>query len=232
VINMSNCDGTFTNSSGAVGVLDRDVVEWGIHFLDYDNDGDSDVAIVAGGILSTGEPNALYENVGGAGPIPSFVNVAPATGTDEGGAALGSAWADYDRDGDLDWFVANQRGTNTLMRNDGPVGNHLKVVLQGVDDNLWGVGSRVDLTAGGVTMARIIQAGLSYLSSEELAAFFGVGTNTTADVTVTWPNGVVDTALGVPVNQTVTIGQGMGVVSIFADGFESGDVSAWSSSTL
>jgi len=231
VINLSNCDGTFTNSSDAVGVLDRDVVEWGINFVDYDNDGDSDISIVAGGMLSTGEPNVLYENVGGAGTIPSFVDVTAATGTEESGAAFGSAWADYDRDGDLDWFVANQRGTNTLFRNDGPVGNHLKVVLQGFDDNLRGVGSRVDVTAGGVTMARVIQAGLSYLSSEELAAFFGVGTNTTADVTVTWPNGVVDTALGVPVNQTVTIGQGMGVVSIFADGFESGDVTAWSSAT-
>lgn len=79
-----------------------------------------------------------------------------------------------------------------------------------------------------MTMVRVIQAGESYLSAEPLLAHFGLGAATeAAKVTVTWPSGIVDEAHRLPANQTVLFEEGVGM-SIFADGFESGDVGAWS----
>ncbi|MCZ6604761.1 MAG: VCBS repeat-containing protein, partial [Alphaproteobacteria bacterium] len=126
VLYMNNCDGTFHNATEAFGILDRAVVEWGPNFIDWDNDGDLDLAVTAGGMLSDGQPNVLYENRCTDGRCV-FHDVTSASKVDDLGAGFGSAWADYDNDGDLDWFVANSKGgPSALFRNDSDVGNYLK----------------------------------------------------------------------------------------------------------
>ena len=199
---VNNCDGTFTNQT-AVLLEDRAVVEWGGNFIDYDNDADVDLSIVAGGMLSSGEPNVLYENDGCGG----FFNPTEKLGVGNSGAAFASSWADFDNDGDLDWYVGNVTGgPSVLYRNDGPVGNYLKVKLNGIASNIDGIGARVEVTSGGRTQVRTITAGLSFASSEELAAFFGLGVKDTADkVTVLWPMGVVTEVTDIAANQTIVI---------------------------
>lgn len=83
---------------------------WG----DYDNDGDLDLFIAN----STGYDNFLYQNSG----APDYMLSRVTTGTivNDGGQSVGCAWEDYDRDGDLDLFVANNDEANFLYRNDGP----------------------------------------------------------------------------------------------------------------
>lgn len=201
VLYLNNCNGTFTNVAAAAGILDRAVVEWGANFVDVDYDADLDLSIVAGGMLSNGEPNVLYENDG-----QGFVDVTTQSGVADSGAAFGSAWADIDNDGDLDWFVANARLTSKLFRNDTVTGNHLKIVLNGAAQNTHGVGARIDLISGFQKQARVIQAGLSYASAEEQAAFFGLGSRTQADkITVHWPSGKVTELENVAANQTVEV---------------------------
>ena len=88
-------------------------------WADVDGDGDDDLYVLNGYPSLDAEPdpqeNVLYRNRGGV-----------LTGTSdhsliEPDAFSGSGvWADYDEDGDLDLFVANQRGAdNHLFRNDG-----------------------------------------------------------------------------------------------------------------
>ena len=213
---INNCDGTFTYASDDRGLLNRDVVEWGGNWVDFDNDGDLDLSVVSGGMLSPGEPNALYENDCG-GDFCSLHNVTDAQGAGNGGASFGSAWADYDNDGDMDWFVVNvEGGPSALLRNDGPVANYLKVKLagNGVTNNTYGVGAKIELFAGGLYQQRTIMAGVSYASSEELVAVFGLGLKAAADaVRVTWPNGTISQLANVTANQVITVNDGEIVVT-------------------
>jgi len=205
IIYLNNCDGTFTVASYASGIADRAVVDWGLNFIDYDNDGDLDFSQVSGGMLSSGQPNAFYENDGSG----QLFDITAAAGVSDSGDAFGSAWIDVDNDGDLDWFVSNSGNPsfpNALYRNDSATGHYLKVKLNGIAPNTDAVGATVKITAGSRTQMRVIQAGLSYGNSEELAAFFGLGVKTVADnVTVIWPNGTQSEVLNVAVDQTLVI---------------------------
>jgi hypothetical protein len=61
------------------------------------------------------EGNSLLRNLGGL----RFEDVTEHAGVREGGLTLGVAFADYDRDGDQDLYVANDFGRNALLRNEG-----------------------------------------------------------------------------------------------------------------
>ncbi|MCB1032347.1 MAG: VCBS repeat-containing protein [Acidobacteria bacterium] len=94
---------------------------------DYDLDGDLDLYL--GRYLDprvdlpttlfytrNGQGNSLLRNDGDF----TFTDVTEEAGVREGGLTLGTAWADYDQDGDPDLFVANDFGRNALLRNEGP----------------------------------------------------------------------------------------------------------------
>ncbi|MCU0345591.1 MAG: CRTAC1 family protein [Saprospiraceae bacterium] len=83
----------------------------GASWADYDNDGDLDLFVANAG----NEPCFLYKNNGGG----SFGRMNVGAMTTDKGHAHGSAWADYDNDGDLDLFVARDGQNNSLYRNDG-----------------------------------------------------------------------------------------------------------------
>lgn len=87
----------------------------GISFADYDGDGDADLYVTNGYDVSSEDPvpqaNRFYENIRGRFEARSIDGL-----TDLEGFSSGSAWADFDNDGDLDAFVANQRDQeNTLL---------------------------------------------------------------------------------------------------------------------
>ena len=204
----NNCDGTFTYSADARGLLDRGPVEWGINMIDFDNDTDLDLAVVAGGMLSTGEENVLYATDCG-GDFCDLHDVTAAQGVADSGAAFASAWSDYNGDGFLDQFVANVTGgPSRLFRNDATVGNYLRVKLEGngTTNNTYGVGARVELFAGENYQARTINAGVSWITAEELVVHFGLGVKAQADlVRVTWTDGIVTETTDVAANQTIVV---------------------------
>jgi uncharacterized repeat protein (TIGR01451 family) len=80
---------------------------WG----DYNNDGFLDLFVTNAG----SEPCFLYKNNGDG----SFTRIMAGSPVTDLGNAHGSAWADYDNDGDLDLFVARDGQDNSLYRNDG-----------------------------------------------------------------------------------------------------------------
>ncbi|MGH7594783.1 MAG: FG-GAP repeat domain-containing protein, partial [bacterium] len=88
---------------------------WG----DYDNDGDADLFTPV-----FGSNNVLYRNdASGSG---GFTRIQTGILTNDGRNTVGSAWVDFDNDGDLDLFVANTAQISRLYRNDG-MGNFLTV---------------------------------------------------------------------------------------------------------
>lgn len=83
-------------------------------WADFNNDGNSDLIIV--NAAGAGIENNFYTNDGN-GNFSSVVN-SPVT-TDKK-ASMGSSWGDYNNDGFLDLFIANQANfTNDLYKNNG-----------------------------------------------------------------------------------------------------------------
>src|ERR1700756_2963445 len=138
----NNGDGTFTDvtaRAGVTGVSSAGKKLWGVSaaWLDYDNDGKLDLFVVnyldwsfatsrvcgsAGKRLSCsptlyqGEPNILYHNNGDG----TFTDVSRSMGIAQDiGKGMGVAIADYNDDGWMDIFVANDNDRNFLFRNRG-----------------------------------------------------------------------------------------------------------------
>jgi outer membrane protein assembly factor BamB len=138
---LRNDGGTFTEAGDALGIADpRRTV--GAVWFDVDQDGDLDQYVAN----MDGDANGLFRNDG-----ERFVDVAAELGLEAGGRALGERAygsvrpniADYDRDGDLDIFLANY-GPNGLLRNDGDGGFTNVAAASGLaiesryDSGAWG----------------------------------------------------------------------------------------------
>lgn len=147
VFYRNNGDGTFTDVTAATGMGDAG---WGggCSFVDFDGDGDLDLYLVnyliykpgdeegspipylvehlrdlrdvkayAGPLNFPAAANLLYRNNGDG----TFTDVAPESGADDPtGRDMGMAAGDFDNDGDPDFYVADDEGANSLLRNDGP----------------------------------------------------------------------------------------------------------------
>lgn len=110
ILYRNNDDGTFTNVSSEAG-LPPLYYGHGAAFGDYDNDGDLDIYVSRGG------PNAntLYSNNGDG----TFTDVTDFAGVGDAGPGWGIAFGDYNNDGNLDIYVANNCGANVLYKNNG-----------------------------------------------------------------------------------------------------------------
>jgi hypothetical protein len=100
----NNGDGTFTNRTkeanltGIVSGLNT------VH-ADYDNDGDRDILILRGGWLDAGlHPNSLLRNNGDG----TFLDVTIESGMLSFHPTQTATWADFNGDGFLDLFIANE----------------------------------------------------------------------------------------------------------------------------
>ncbi|MEM7247990.1 MAG: CRTAC1 family protein [Acidobacteriota bacterium] len=193
---------------------------FGTNFLDVDRDGRQDLFVANGHIYpqvdlrefktSYAQANRLYRNTSGAGQPCRYETIGPKAGS---GMALrrvsrGSAAADFDGDGDLDLLVSELDAPPTLLRNEGPFqGGWVSVRCEGKTPNVFGIGARVMLTAGGQTQVREIRSSASYLCAEPPVAFFGVGSAKTVDVEVRFPSGVVVKKAGVKAGGEVTVSE-------------------------
>ncbi|HET9480235.1 MAG TPA: CRTAC1 family protein, partial [Candidatus Polarisedimenticolia bacterium] len=183
--------GQFAADVPALAAVSRQIAspQFGLVFLDFDNDGYLDLAAVNGGDL--GPAVFLLRNEGEG----RFADATALTGLDgvtaRGGRGL--AAADLDQDGDLDLVVSNNGGRPTLLRNDGGSRNHwLRVAPAGRHSNRPGVGAKVEVKSGRLWQKAEITAGSGYLSQSPPVAHFGLGSRERVDtVRVLWPGGVL-----------------------------------------
>ena len=121
----NNGDGTFTDVRTSAGVIDAGN-EQGGSWADYDGDGDLDLYIVTTNPLV----NQLYRNNGDG----TFTEVGASAGVNDTGAGRSAGWADYDKDGDVDFYLTDASAANKLFQNDGD-GTFTEVgVSAGVND--------------------------------------------------------------------------------------------------
>jgi hypothetical protein len=103
----------------------------------------------------------------------------------------GLAYADFDRDGDLDLLLTTNNGPAYLYRNDQLAGNRsIRFRLVGTKSNRDGIGAMVRVFARGLTQSRLVKGGSSYLSQSELPVTFGLEKQDRIDrVVIDWPSG-------------------------------------------
>ena len=193
---------------------------FGTTFLDYDNDGDLDLAIADGHVLdnashfradsSHAQRNLLLRNDGGR-----LREVGRLSGNGFALEKVSRALAagDVDNDGDLDLLVTNNGQTADLLRNDGGNRNTSLVVRTvGKKSNRQGIGARLRLVAGNKTQIREIKTGSSYLSQSDLRQHFGLGRATEVDrLEIRWPSGRTEVLQKIPANSIITVVEGEGL---------------------
>jgi hypothetical protein len=191
-------------------------------FFDYDLDGRPDIFAANGHVADDIE--AVQSRVRYAQPPHLFRNVdgkrfQPAEGLGPAFArpmvGRGAAYADYDRDGDLDVVVTANNGPARLLRNDGGNRNRwLRVRVIGTASNRDGIGARVTVTpAGGPPRSTVVKSGSSYLSQSELPVTLGLGqAGGPVRVEVRWPSGKTDVVADGQPNEALTVKEGEGRV--------------------
>jgi hypothetical protein len=144
VLYHNNGDGTFSDETATSGLSKDSGWATGVTFGDYDGDGFPDlfvphyvdldindlprfgsaktceyhgVAVQCGPRGLKGSPDALYHNNGDG----TFTEVAAHAGVEDSKRyfGLGAVWTDFDNDGKVDLFVANDGETNYLYHNQG-----------------------------------------------------------------------------------------------------------------
>lgn len=219
-------EGLFVDQAprSSVGQLTRMTLGFGCFFFDADLDGLQDLLVVNGHIdqaidavqsrVRFAEPPHLFQNLGQG----RFRDVAAKAGDafSQPKVGRGAAFGDYDNDGDIDILVTTNAGPAHLFRND--IGNghrSLRLRLQGVRSNRDGIGSRVQVNAGGTHFWKRVKSGSSYLSGSELTLTFGLGRRQDiASVLVEWPSGLKQTLKDLAPGSAYLVVEGKGAERI------------------
>ncbi len=195
-------------------------LKFGLFFFDYDLDGRLDVLTANGHIeeevgkvqagVTYRQPAQLFWNAGGQGAGRTFVSV----GTNQVGSDLfqplvgrGSAYADFDGDGDLDVILTQVNGPPLLLRNDQQLGHAwIRLRLVGVRANRDAIGAWITVHSGGRTLQRQVMPTKSYLSQSELPVTIGLGPQGRVDdLVITWPGGHQQRVKSVPLGREITV---------------------------
>ena len=217
----NNGDGSFTYDTYATGFARMTLLHsgWGIHFLDYDNDGRKDLLITQGHDLDTvelnfpqlhyKEPMLLARNTG-----KGFLDVSK-----ESGPAFAQPWVgrgmavgDLDNDGRLDAVVSTNGGAAHILHNETKTENHwVTLALTGHTSNRDAIGALVKLTTTHGTQFATVSTTGSYLSSNDKRVHFGLGPDTTIkSIEIHWPSGIVQHLDDQPADRSISIDEPAG----------------------
>lgn len=195
-------------------------VNWGLCFADIDNNGTKDLFLANGHIhdnldefndnSSFKVKNLVYANTGRG----KFVDVSSKAGTamlvEE--SSRGMAADDLDGDGRIDFVIQNIRNSPTIIHNESTSGNYVQLRLIGMTSNRDAVGSQVIVRTATSKQILEVHSGRGYQSHYGSILHFGIGDETEIqEIEVSWIGNGVAKYQNIPINQTVTIVQGVGV---------------------
>jgi hypothetical protein len=211
----NNGDGSFT------AITTGDIVNYysssvGCAWADFDNDGDLDLIVTNGHpqynrtLLYSNNNDGTFTKITGT-PIDSIPE----------GCGGGPAWADYDRDGDLDLLTTSYWTPNRFFRNDITGKNWINIKCVGVISNRDSYGAKVRIKAyiqGKYQwqMREINQTGKGTQSSPN--AHFGLDNAIIIDsLTIEWPSGITCHFTNIDVNQFMVIDENCSIAGVKED---------------
>jgi hypothetical protein len=208
-------------AQAGVGLASKNSLGFGCAFLDANLDGWLDLAVANGHIDET--VRNIRGNVGYAQPPLLFLNngngkfrdVAAELGGgfDQPKVGRGLAYADFDRDGDLDLLLSTNNGAAYLYRNDQLAGNRsIRFRLVGTKSNRDAIGATVRITSGELTQSRMVKSGSSYLSQSELPVTFGLEKHDRVErVVIAWPSGRTEEFTNLAAGRSYECTEGKGI---------------------
>ncbi len=231
-LQLNNGLGSFSEVSQLAGI-DKTDWSWSPLLADFDNDGFQDLFITNGILrdvtdndfliaqnqLSSHAPhtrlleimqstrihNYMYRNSGAL----RFESKIEEWGFDTLGFSNGSAYADFDGDGDLDLVVNNVNEAAFVYRNNSaarPGGNYLQVKLNGPASNRDGLGTKLTLYSNGGMQFREHTRTRGYMSASGNELHFGLGSSASVErLLVEWPDGKTQLLEEVPANQRLQL---------------------------
>src|SRR5690606_9001459 len=151
--------------------------------------------------------NYLYKNNGDL----SFENKSTAWGIGGPSVSNAAAYADLDNDGDLDLIICNTNAQVSVYKNNSESlnkNNFLKIKLQGLGKNTFGIGAKVILYAKDNRFHPEISPVRGLQSSVNHELVFGLGDDDRIDsLLVYWPDGKQETVAALAANQNITLFQ-------------------------
>ncbi len=230
----------FTDVGAEAGVADGGW-GWGAKFFDADNDGDLDLFAANGFVSGPGsdywldlgawrakgpdptdalawppigeknfsgfEPKRFWRNEAG-----TFVEQAAAVGLASQRDGRGVVVLDFDNDGDLDLFLANQGQPPQLFENRSATNGHwLSVSLEGAPAagaNRDAIGARVTAWVGAAMLVRERDGGNGFAGQSDPRLHFGLGAQSVVDrLEVRWPDGRREERRNVPADRPLVIAE-------------------------
>ena len=197
-------DETFEEVAAEAGVALYQT-SWGSLFFDADNDGDEDLYVC--GMFAGSDPvtSTFFENEGDGTFSQPDAGFEGDTVT-----SFNNATGDFNNDGYPDMMVVNTAPYNSqLWQNSGGNNHWIKIRLEGVLSNRDGIGSRIELWAGGQYQMKYTHCGIGFLGQNSETLIFGLGANSSADsILITWPTGHQDRLYDQSSGQTLEVLEG------------------------
>jgi hypothetical protein len=196
-----------------LAALTRSEVGWGVHFIDFDNDGLLDLMIVNGHVIEViaalqsqvtyQERPLLLHNLGNAVFEDMGSRAGPAFSQDY--LARGLAIGDWNNDGAPDAIFTCIGERPVLLRNNlGQPNSWIGLHLTGVRSNRDAIGAKLTLRVADRKLVRWLTGGSSYLASHDKRVLFGLGSlpgDRRVDVEIVWPNGNAQIATSLEINR-------------------------------
>lgn len=212
----------FATTSAGIAAIGQKYVGWGTAFLDADLDGWEDLVIFNGHAIryptgraaSRRQLPVLLMNQGGLKFRPASDRLGAVARQPR--LARGAAFGDLDNDGRIDVVVNTMNEPVVVLRGIGGTGRHWVGVELIGHDQACVVGSRVTWESPSGRQTRFATGGGSYASSSDRRLLFGLGPDTTGRLTVTWPDGTVQSHDITTVDRYYRIRQGISDLEVIS----------------
>ncbi|MGV3720207.1 MAG: CRTAC1 family protein [Actinomycetota bacterium] len=205
----------YATAEAGLAIATIPVLTFGLGFLDFDNDGDLDLAQANGHVhplIETVDPDApykqsrqLFENVGKG----RFRDITASAGPGYTTLAVGRglAFGDIDNDGDIDMLANNNGMPAHLLRSELKSKSHwMGVQLGRTGCDVRGLGARVTVETAGKKAVRYARTAYSFASANDPRVHFGLGSEAgPVTITVDWPDGKKSQVKSAAVDRYMTI---------------------------